>query len=145
MADTNPAAWTTASLYRALTAPDYAEDLDVSRIDGAQPVLAVRMKQYGDLPILITAGEEQIVVATLLWPVDEQDNAREFNSFLLRAQRLIPLSNFAITVVDGREYYELMGELSAESRLVTIVQELTVLAENAMAAAGELREAFAAR
>ncbi len=55
----------------------------------------------------------------------------------------MPLSNFAITEVDGAEYYELIGELPASSSLEMIVIELRVLAENAIAAARDLREAFA--
>lgn len=144
MSEVQPGAWTTSSLLSALSAADYADEFAVERLNGSEPVLAVRMIEQGDLPILLSVGEEQIVAATLLWPVDEQPDAAAFNSFLLKAQKLVPLSNFAITEVDGRDYYELMGELSTESRLSTIVQELRVLADNAIAAAGELREAFAA-
>lgn len=144
MNEAQPGAWTTSSLLTALSTPDYAEEFAVERLNGSEPVLAVRMIEQGDLPILLSVGEEQIVAATLLWPVDEQPDVAAFNSFLLKAQKLVPLSNFAITEVDGRDYYELMGELSTESRLSTIVQELRVLADNAIAAAGELREAFAA-
>ena len=57
---------------------------------------------------------------------------------------MVPLSNFAITEVEGRDYYELIGELSAESSLSMILLELRVLAENAISAASDLRDAFAA-
>lgn len=144
MSEAQPGAWTTASLQAALSDPAYADLMTIERIGGSDPVLVVRMREHGDLAILATVGEEQIVVATLLWPVDDQENQSEFNTFLLKAQKLVPLSNFAITEVDGRDFYELIGELSSESRLTTIVQELTVLAENALSAASELREAFAA-
>ncbi|MCE7796193.1 YjfI family protein [Sphingobium sufflavum] len=144
MSEAQPGAWTTTSLLAALSGPDYAEEFQVERLDGSDPVLVVRMIEHGDLSILLNVGEEQIVAATLLWPVDEQPDAAAFNIFILKAQKLVPLSNFAITEVGGRDYYELMGELSTESRLSTIVLELKVLAENAISAAGELREAFAA-
>ena len=48
----------------------------------------------------------------LLWPVDEQADRHAFNEFLLKAQKLVPLSNFGITTVGGRDYYELFGELA---------------------------------
>lgn len=144
MSDAQPGAWTTSSLFTALSGPEHAGEFQVERIEGSSPVLVVRMLDHGDLSILLSVGEEQIVVATLLWPVDEQPDTAAFNTFLLKAQKLVPLSNFAISEVDGRDYYELMGELSTESRLSTIVLELKVLAENAISAAGELREAFAA-
>jgi uncharacterized protein YjfI (DUF2170 family) len=102
------------------------------------------MRDHGDLSIFLSVAGEQIVVSTLLWPVDEQENADAFNLFILKAQKLVPLSNFAITEVDGRDYYELIGELSIESSLRMIVLELRVLAENAIAAADDLRTEFAA-
>ena len=80
----------------------------------------------------------------LLWPVDEQAEPDAFNRFLLKTQKLVPLSNFAIAEVGGREYYELVGELSVESSLRTVLIELRVLAQNAIEAASELRTEFAA-
>ena len=142
--DVAPRAWTVSSLAEALAGPDLADEFSVERIEGAEPVLRVTMRNQGDLSIFLSVAGEQIVVSTLLWPVDEQANADAFNRFILKAQKLVPLSNFAITEVDGRDYYELIGELSIESSLRMIVLELRVLAENAIAAADDLRAEFAA-
>ncbi len=144
MADSSPRAWTISSLAEALGAPDHAEEFTVERIEAAEPVLRVVMRSHGDLAIFLSVAGEQIVVSTLLWPVDEQPDADEFNRFLLKAQKLVPLSNFAITEVNGRDYYELIGELSVESSFRTIVLELRVLAQNALDAADDLRDQFAA-
>jgi uncharacterized protein len=57
---------------------------------------------------------------------------------------MVPLSNFSITQIEGRDYYELIGELAVDSSLEAIVLELKVLAENALAAASDLREQFSA-
>ncbi len=145
MAEKGPGVWTTTSLADALTASDIAErgELSTRRVEGAEPVLVAVMHEQGDLPIYISVAGEQIVVSTLLWPVAEQVDSAAFNHFLLKAQKAVPLSNFAITEVDGAEYYELIGELPASSSLEMIVLELRVLAENAIAAARDLREAFA--
>ena len=35
--------------------------------------------------------------------------------YLLKAQKIVPLSNFGITTVDGRDYYELMGEIASKT------------------------------
>lgn len=142
--DQAPGMWTIESLSEALGRAELADEIGVERIEGAEPVLVARMRRHGDLPIFASLAGEQIVVSTLLWPVDEQDDAPAFNAFLLKAQKLVPLSNFAITDVDGRDYYELIGELSAESNLSMILLELRVLAENAISAASDLRDAFAA-
>ena len=101
------------------------------------------MKAHGGLPIYRSIAGEQIVVSALLWPVAEQENEAEFNRFLLKAQKAVPLSNFAITDVQGVEYYELIGELSTDSSVELILLELRVLAQNALDAVGELRGSFA--
>lgn len=141
--DEAPRAWTIASLAEALRRSD-ATELSVERIEQAEPVLKLTMHDHGDLAIFMSCAGEQIVVSTLLWPVDEQADADAFNRFLLKAQKLVPLSNFAIAEIDGRDYYELVGELSIESSLRTILIELRVLAENAIDAASDLRTEFAA-
>ena len=87
-------------------------------------------------------GTEQIVVSALLWPVDEQKDQPRFNVFLLKAQKLVPLSNFGITTVAGRDYYELFGELSCKTTLQTVIIELRMLEENAIRAASDLRDNF---
>jgi uncharacterized protein YjfI (DUF2170 family) len=78
----------------------------------------------------------------LLWPVDEQADRHAFNEFLLKAQKLVPLSNFGISTVGERDYYELFGELAPSSSLDDILIELRVLAENAIEAASDLRSSF---
>ena len=133
--------WTIERLAEALAAPDHLGEVSVERVG---EVLRVTLLDHGDLSVFLSVAGEQIVVSTLLWPVDEMDDAPAFNHFLLKAQKLVPLSNFAITDVDGREYYELIGELSVESSLRTILIELRVLAHNALDAAADLRHAFAA-
>ncbi|WP_338057228.1 YjfI family protein [Sphingomonas corticis] len=144
MSDAIPRAWTTAALADALSGGDRAGEISVERIAAADPVLRVTMHAHGDLSIFLSVAGEQIVCSTLLWPVDEQADADAFNRFLLKAQKLVPLSNFAITEVDGRDWYELIGELSIESPLRAVEIELTVLAQNAIDAASDLRAEFAA-
>ena len=139
-----PGTWTTSSLAEALRSPELADEFAVELIEGAEDVLRVSMPAQGDLSIFLSVAGEQIVVSTLLWPVDEQPDADAFNRFILKAQKLVPLSNFAITDVDGRDYYELIGELAIESPLSAIALELRVLAQNAIDAAGDLRAAFSA-
>lgn len=134
--------WTTGRLAEALG--HYDDEFAVQALGGEEAVLRVSMREQGDLSVFLSVAGDQIVASTLLWPVDEQPDADAFNRFILKAQKLVPLSNFAITDVDGREYYELIGELAAASPIEMIVLELRVLADNAISAAGDLRGAFAA-
>lgn len=139
-------AWTIPALKAALDSSNLLREgeLTAQVIEGADPVLLVKMHEYGDLPVYISAGPLQMVLSSILWPVDEQEDQDEFNVFLLKAQKLVPLSNFGISTVEGRDYYELFGEISAKTTLQTIVIELRTLAENAIDAAGDLRESFRA-
>ncbi|CAN7617634.1 DUF2170 family protein [Phenylobacterium sp. LjRoot219] len=137
-------AWTIPSLRDALAGSSLVrqDELTVQIVEGAEPVLLVTMQEYGDLPIYVSIGPLQMVLSVILWPCDEQKDRGAFNEFLLKAQKIVPLSNFSITTVDSRDYYELMGEISGKTTLQTIVIELRTLAENAIAAAGDLRESF---
>ena len=135
-------AWTIEGLAEALRSFD--GEFAVEAVGGGELVLRVTMRDHGDLAVFLSVAGDQIVVSTLLWPVDEQEEADAFNRFILKAQKLVPLSNFAITEVDGRDYYELIGELATASSAEMIALELRVLADNAISAAGDLRTAFAA-
>ena len=137
--------WSVKSLAEALSESTLLRDGEMTArvLEGTDPVLQISMNEFGDLPIFLSVGSEQIVVSALLWPVDEQENQAAFNVFLLKAQKLVPLSNFGITTVSERDYYEIFGELSCKTTLQTVVIELRMLAENAIRAADELRQNFA--
>lgn len=136
-------AWTVPGIKAALDASDLVREgeLTLRVLEGAEPVLLATMHEYGDLPIYLSVGGSQIVVSVLLWPVAEQADRHAFNEFLLKAQRVVPLSNFAITSVSGEDVYELMGELSCKTTLQTVLIELRTLAENAIDATS-LRDTF---
>lgn len=137
--------WTVPTIKAALDASELVREGELTTriVEGAEPVLMVSMHEYGDLPIYLSVGGAQIVCSVLLWPVSEQHDRHAFNEFLLKAQPVVPLSNFAITSVNGEDVYELMGELSCKTTLQTILIELRTLAENAIDAT-ELRETFGA-
>ena len=137
--------WTVPAIKDALDGSPLVRDGEMTLrvLEGAEPVLLATMHEYGDLPVYLSVGGAQIVCSVLLWPVAEQADRHAFNEFLLKAQRVVPLSNFAITNVGGEDIYELMGELSCKTTLQTILIELRTLAENAIDAT-ELRETFGA-
>lgn len=136
--------WTAQSLKAALEgAPQLREgEVTLRLVEGEDPVLVATMGECGGLEIFVSAGEQQVAASVLLWPVDEQQDRHAFNEFLLKAQKIVPLSNFGISTVGGRDYYELFGELSTTSSLDDIVTELRTLADNAIEAASDLRTSF---
>lgn len=137
-------AWTVRTLKTALDHSDAVAEGEFSAriVEGTDPVLLVTMHSHGDLEIFVNVSEAQIAASVLLWPCDEQPDRAAFNEFLLKAQKLVPLSNFGIGTVGERDYYELFGELATTSSLETVVIELRTLAENAIEAATDLRSAF---
>ncbi len=137
--------WTVPAIKEAMDASPLVREGEMTLrvLEGANAVLLATMHEYGDLPVYLSVGGAQIVCSVLLWPVAEQADRHAFNEFLLKAQRVVPLSNFAITNVGGEDVYELMGELSCKTTLQTILIELRTLAENAIDAT-ELRETFGA-
>jgi uncharacterized protein YjfI (DUF2170 family) len=136
-------AWTVPAVAEALQNSSLVREGEMTLrvLEGADPVLLATMHEYGDLPIYLSVGGAQIVCSVLLWPVSEQADTARFNEFLLKAQRVVPLSNFAITTVGDQDVYELMGELSSKTTLQTILIELRTLAENAIDATA-LRDTF---
>ena len=130
--------WTTESLLEALKQSDpvTAGDIEVSLVEGADSGILVTMKEFGDLPLLMSVSGSQIIVDTLLWPVEEADDTAAFNEMILKTHKLFPLSTFGIVAgPDGRDYYEMFGSLSAGSILETVIFEIETLADNAMQAA----------
>ncbi len=130
--------WTTESLLEALeqSEPVTTGDIEVSLVEGADSGILVTMKEFGDLPLLMSVSGSQIIVDTLLWPVEEADDSAAFNEMILKTHKLFPLSTFGIVAgPDGRDYYEMFGSLSAGSILETVIFEIETLADNAMQAA----------
>lgn len=136
--------WTVRTLKSALDGhgATTSGEMTARIVEGSDPVLMVTVHTHGDLEVFVNVSEAQIAASVLLWPCDEQENRAAFNEFLLKAQKLVPLSNFGIGTVDGRDFYELFGELATTSSLEVIVIELRALAENAIEAATELRDGF---
>lgn len=140
------APWNVHTLKQALENSDSPETggLRLSLTPGADPILCVEMTDFGDLPVYVSVQGMQILASTLLWPVASQQDAAAFNDFALRSHKLMPLSTFGIVTIDGTDYYELFGALSAHSTLQDILTELLTLAENALDIAEARAEAAAA-
>lgn len=130
--------WTTKTLYEALAQSQSASEgsIVLELAEGTDPGIVITMTEFGDLPLLMSVSGGQILIDTLLWPVDDVDDPAAFNEMVLRTHKILPLSAFGIRQgPDGKEYYELFGSLSAGSKLDSILFEIETLADNAMQAA----------
>ena len=130
--------WTTETLHEALSQSESAMEssMNVELVAGIDPAILITMSEFGDLPLLLSVSGSQILVETLLWPVDEVKDTAAFNELILKTHKLLPLSTFGIRHgPGGRDYYEMFGSLSAGSILESVQFEIETLADNAMQAA----------
>ncbi|WP_414445835.1 YjfI family protein [Citrobacter europaeus] len=121
-------AWTPQLLAEALqTLPELNIDIEYD-----EQSLIVKMNDYGDLPLNIVFTSRQIIIETVICPVSSIHQQDEFNIFLLRNQKLLPLSSVGISRVQQDEYYVAFGALSLNSSLNDVLLEMTTLADNAL-------------
>lgn len=120
--------WNPLALATALqTVPE--QNIDVTNSESA---LIIKMNDYGDLPLSVLFTSRQIIIETIICPVSSIHQQDEFNVFLLRNQKLLPLSSVGISRVQHDEYYVAFGALSLNSSLDDVVLEMTTLADNAL-------------
>ena len=120
--------WNPLALATALqTVPE--QNIDVTNSESA---LIIKMNDYGDLQINILFTSRQMIIETFICPVSSISNPDEFNTFLLRNQKMMPLSSVGISSVQQEEYYIVFGALSLKSSLEDILLEITSLVDNAL-------------
>ena len=121
-------AWTPLLLAEAVqTLPELNIDIEYN-----EQSLIIKMNDYGDLSLGILFTSRQIIIETVICPVCSINQKNEFNIFLLRNQKLLPLSSVGFSRVQQDEYYVAFGALSLNSSLDDVVLEMTTLAENAL-------------
>lgn len=121
-------AWNPQLLAEALqTLPELNIDIEYN-----EQSLIVKMNDYGDLPLSILFTSRQIIIETVICPVRSIHQQDDFNIFLLRNQKLLPLSSVGISRVQQDEYYVAFGALSLNSSLNDVVLEMSTLADNAL-------------
>jgi len=96
-------------------------------------VILATMEEHGELPILISVGETQIVMKVDLYPVSMAINSANINEAFLRMNDTLPMSNVSIyDNAEGEAIYALSGQMAASTIIENITLELDVLAENAL-------------
>lgn len=103
-------------------------EIVINKIDGEVPIIQAVVQDVDEFPIMISVGDEQILVIADLWGIDEvkKEKVNELNAVLLRANLPVPLSSFSIT----GDRYVLFGASSINSDINEIVEEITTLANN---------------
>ncbi len=123
--------WTITTLKTALEGAFEEDEATLLTLEGGD-ALQVRFPDHGELEVTVTVAGEQLLASTLLWPRASQAAPANFEEHALRIHKFLPLSTFGITTVDGEDWYELFGALSANATLEDVVMELQLLAQNAV-------------
>lgn len=121
-------AWTPQVLTKALT---NFHGLNIDIISNEQSLI-IKMNDYGDLLLSILFTSRQMIIETVICLVNNIQHQDAFNLFLLRNQKLLPLSSVGISRVRQDEYYVAFGALSLNSTLEDVVLEMTTLVDNAL-------------
>ncbi|MCP6669074.1 DUF2170 family protein [Klebsiella pneumoniae] len=117
---------------RALaSALQQAAELNV-KIDYNDHSFIIIMNDYGDLRLNVLFTSRQIIIETIICPLSAIQRQDLFNAFILRHQKLLPLSSVAISRLKNDEYYVAFGALSLNSSLEDVVLEIATLAANAL-------------
>ena len=133
--------WSVTSLKAALEETDIVipGEFTIAISEGADRVLEVEVSGAGGLIVYLAVEGEQIISTTVLWSRDEQEEPEAFEAMMLRSHKVfMPLCSLGIDLVDGKEYYELFGAMSARSALASVVTEIRTIANNALELAQEL-------
>lgn len=120
--------WTPRALASAL---QQAAELNV-KIDYNDHSFIIIMNDYGDLQLNVLFTSRQIIIETIICPLSAIQRQDLFNAFILRHQKLLPLSSVAISRLKNDEYYVAFGALSLNSSLEDVVLEIATLAANAL-------------
>lgn len=128
--------WTTNKLFDALSAIDLfkSNSATIELVEGTDPSLHIIMHDFGDLPIFLSVVGEQILVESILWPVESVKHIQTFNEEVLRAHKFFPLSTIGIEKLAENDFYIMHGALSAESTLSNVIFEIEMLADNVIKA-----------
>ena len=129
--------WTSQSLKVALEQEPLfsTNQATIELIDGIDASLFIEMKAFGDLPVFLTVVGEQIIVESVLWPVDAVSDVAGFNDAVLRTHKYFPLSTISLdTMANGESVYHMFGALSASSIMSNVLLEIDMLANNVIQA-----------
>ncbi|RCU49501.1 MULTISPECIES: YjfI family protein [Corallincola] len=126
--------WTTQTLLDAMYELDAITSGEVT-VSLVGDCLAATMHEQGDLPVVISISEDQMLMESVLFPVAVVKDKVALNDEFLRNHKYLPLSTVAIETINGEDHYVLFGALSATSTIENVMLELTSLADNVLTVA----------
>ena len=121
--------WTLAQIKTGLSELAFFKQYNVSMIENEESLI-LTFHDHGDLPIVVVAGEKQILVEAALVERNEFAKPEEIDYKLLTTHKYLPLSTIGIENINGIDWYVIFGALSTNSKLEVIAEELLELVTN---------------
>lgn len=131
--------WSLLSLFEAIGETDEVVNgqIELELIDDC---IIATMTEHGDLPVVITVSEQQMLMQAALFPLSAIKDPVALNEEFLRTHKYLPLSTVAIERINNQDQYVLFGALSASSTLENVMLELSTLATNVLNVADACEE-----
>ena len=115
---------------------------DNAKIELIDDCILVTNNNLGDLKILITVNDTQMIMESVLFAVDKVENVAKMNDEFLRTHKYLPLSMVGIEKINNKDHYVLIGALSSNSTLENIELEIKILSNNLLALSESCSEYF---
>lgn len=91
------------------------------------------LHDHDDLHVAAVINDKYMTVEGVLFEVGDMDESNFINGLIMRKNKSYELSSFAIEPIKGREFYVILGQLSASTTEDNLLLELNTLAKNAYA------------
>ena len=118
----------------ALNAATTKEGLTIRAdvVDAGERIIKIEVEEREEFPIMLDIDDDQMTAIVNLWGQDEvkEGAEAEMMSVMLSMNVALPLSAFAKT----GGVYQLFGAMSVNTLTENIIEEISVLSDNALAA-----------
>ena len=107
--------------------------VEITLVQGIDPVIQLKLGDHGDLPITVAIVGEVIIAQAFLWPESQVNDTATFNRQVMLSEKLFGLANISLDRgPDGKIFYVAYGALRAESDPADIAYEIEALAHSVL-------------
>jgi uncharacterized protein YjfI (DUF2170 family) len=124
----------TAKALQGLLAKEFeGKPVEVSLVDGIDPVVQVVLGDHGRLPVAVAVAGDVIIAQAWLWPESMVKDPASFNRQVMLSEKLFGLANISLDRgPDGEVHYVAYGALRAQSTPADIAYEIEALAHSVL-------------
>ncbi len=107
--------------------------VEITLVQGIDPVIQLKLGDHGDLPVTVAIVGEVIIAQAFLWPETKVIDTATFNRQVMLSEKLFGLANISLDRgPDGQIFYVAYGALRSESSPEDIAYEIEALAHSVL-------------